>query len=82
MTNCRAKRSEIRDSGVLVEYVWVIFDLTAFKVIWGSIGTLEIFRKYDFQIAASSTLMILLQPNVLHVFPVTVHTKVSLNLEI
>ncbi len=34
------------------------------------------FRKYDFQNAASTTLMILFQPNLLQVFPMTVHTKV------
>ncbi len=49
MTNGRAKRGEICDSRVLLEHVWVIFDLAVFNVIWGQFGALAIVQKYDFQ---------------------------------
>ncbi len=49
--------------GVLVEHVWGTFDLAPSKVIWGSFGALAIFRKYDFQNAASSSPLFFLQPN-------------------
>ena len=62
MANCRVKWSEIWDSGVLMERVWGIFDLAAFKVIQGSLGALTIFWGYYFQIAASSTVLIVCQP--------------------
>ena len=45
MANGRAKRSEIWDSGVIVEHVWGTFDRAAFKVIWGSFVALGIFWK-------------------------------------
>ena len=58
------------------------FDLVAFKVIQGHWMHLGFFRKYDFQKAAS-TLMMLFQPNFLQVLYVTVRTRVtSWNLEI
>ncbi len=53
------------------------FDLAVCKVIWGHLVICDLvtcdFRKYDFQNAASSTRMILLQSNLLQVLPVTVH---------
>ena len=57
MANGRAKWSEIWDSWVLVEHVWRTFDLAEFNVICGSFGALASFQKYNFQNAASSTLM-------------------------
>ncbi len=43
ISNHRAKRSEIWDSQLLVEYIWHTFDLVLFKVIWGSFGGFSIF---------------------------------------
>ncbi len=40
----RAKRSEIWDSRVVVQYIWGIFGLVAFKVILRSFGALSMFR--------------------------------------
>ncbi len=51
-----------------------------FNVILGKRGA--IFQKYDIQNAASSTLMIFLQPNVLWVLPMTVHTKLLFGIEL
>ncbi len=56
MANRTVKRGEIWDSGVQVEYIRGDFDLVVFNVIWGSFCTLAVFRKYDFENAASSTL--------------------------
>ncbi len=63
--------------------MWDTFDLVVFNVIFELFGTLAIFRRYEFPNASSSTLMTLIQPNVLEVFPATVYTKLfSWNIEI
>ncbi len=51
---------------------------------WGLlVHLLGIFPKIRFLFVTSSKLMILFQPNVLYMFPVTVHTKfISCNFEI
>ncbi len=48
MASRRAKRGEIWDSGVLVQYIWDTFDLSMLKVILGSFIALAIFRKIRF----------------------------------
>ncbi len=50
----RPKRNEIWNSGVPVEHVQCICDLTAFKFILESSDTLAIFQKYNFHNAAST----------------------------
>ncbi len=40
MAGCRAKRTEIWDSGILVTHIWSTFDLVVFNVILGSFGAL------------------------------------------
>ncbi len=72
---CRAKRSEMWDSDAAVQHIWVIFDLVAFKVIWGHSVVLRFFWKYGFHNAASSTLII--HSNLWYVLLVADHTKVN-----
>ncbi len=67
MANRVAIRSEIWDSWVRIEHTWGTFDLIVFKVIGGQSVRLHFFRKYDFQSAASSTLVVLFQPSFLWV---------------
>ncbi len=45
----KTKRSQIWDSGLLLEHIWGTFDLAAINVIWESFGDLTIFRKWAFQ---------------------------------
>ncbi len=63
MANLRVKWRESWDLGVLVEHVCGTFDSAVVKVIWGAFDALAIFRKYDVQNAASSTLIILFESN-------------------
>ncbi len=63
------KRSEILDSGVQVGYIWGYLTLLFSRSFWSHLATLQFSQKYNFQIAGSATLMILLQTNLLYVFP-------------
>ncbi len=47
------------------------------RSFWGHLVHLHVFRKYQFQKAAPSTVAIPFQPNILHIFPVNVHTEVT-----
>ncbi len=62
--NHRVKRSETWDSGVLMEHLWDTFDHHSRSFCGHSVPE-TFFRKYYFHNAATSTLMILSQSNLL-----------------
>ncbi len=83
MASRRAKLTEIWDSGKLQEHIWGTFDLIVIKFILMSFGALTIFPLWLFQQATPSTVILLVQPNLLYVSHVTVHiTFTSWNFEI